>query len=166
MRWVRADNLHVTVRFLGRTDETVLGRVREALEETGRATVPFSLTLAGLGGFPSASAPRVVWAAVTAGAEALGSFHARLEGALAGRGVPAEARPFHAHVTLGRARERRGDPALGPALARPGLVFGEVPVGAVHLMRSDLDPAGPRYGVVARVSLGHSSCVDIPGRSP
>ncbi len=152
--WVRAENFHVTLRFLGAVDEATLGRVREALAEAASATAPFMMGLGGFGGFPSSRAPRVVWAGVTAGADALGAFSARLEAALARRGIPPEGRPFHAHVTLGRAREPRGAAGLSELLERPAVPLGDVAVEAVYLMRSDLHPAGARYSVLAREPLG------------
>lgn len=152
--WVRAENLHVTLRFLGSVDERTLGRVREALDEAAAATAPFTLTLGGFGGFPGSRAPRVVWVGVGDGAAALAELYARVEAALGRRGLPSEERPFHGHVTLGRARDPRGAAALGPALERPAPPLGEVVVAAVHLMRSDLDPAGARYSVLAHAPLG------------
>ena len=152
--WVRADNLHLTLRFLGSVNERTLIVVREALEEAAPGTPPFAVTLGGLGAFPAPFAPRVVWAGVTEGAEALAGLHGRLEAALAARGIPPEGRHYHAHVTLGRARDPRGAGALAGALEAPAGPFGEAPVEAVHLMRSDLDPGGARYSVLARVALG------------
>lgn len=151
--WVRAENLHLTLRFLGSVDEPTLGRVREALDAATDTIAPFTVALGGLGGFPDARAPRVIWAGVVTGAEALADLHARLEETLARRGVPRDARPFHAHVTLGRARDRPAAPALAGVLAERMECFGEVGVEAVHLMRSDLDPGGARHSVLARGAL-------------
>jgi RNA 2',3'-cyclic 3'-phosphodiesterase len=152
--WVRAENLHVTLRFLGALDEAMLASVREALAEAAAATAPFTLTLGGFGGFPTPRAPRVVWVGLLAGADALGALHARVEQALARRGLPPEERAFHGHVTLGRAREPRGAAGLVEALAVAPEPLGEVAVDAVHLMRSDLHPTGARYDVLAREGLG------------
>lgn len=152
--WVRAENLHVTLRFLGAIEEATLSRVREALAEAAAGTAPFSLTIGGFGGFPTPRSPRVVWVGVLAGADALGALHARLERALAQRGIAPEGRAFHGHVTLGRAREPRGAAGLADALAAASEPLGEVAVDAVHLMRSDLHPAGARYSVLARELLG------------
>jgi 2'-5' RNA ligase len=152
--WVPVQNLHVTLRFLGAVDEATLQRVREALEAGTVAIAPFAVRVGGLGGFPPGRAPRVIWAGVTGGAEALCALSARLETALAERGIPPEGRPFHPHVTLGRARDPRGVPELAGRLAAARDEFGETVVDAVHLMRSDLDPAGARYGVLARAALG------------
>jgi 2'-5' RNA ligase len=158
--WVRAENLHLTLRFLGAVDEARLGCAREALEAVAEQAPPFAVVLGGLGGFPSRRAPRVVWVGVEAGGSALGALHARIEAALERCGFAREGRPFQGHVTLGRARDPRGAPALAEALAAAaaqGPRFGEVPVEAVCLMRSDLHPTGARYTVLARAALRGSS---------
>jgi 2'-5' RNA ligase len=151
--WVRAENLHVTMRFLGGVDEATIGRVREALGEAAAGLAPFRIVLQGFGGFPTPRTPRVVWVGVTDGSERLGMLHARVEAALARRRIPAEGRPFHPHVTLGRAREPRGAVELATWLGAPGAPLGETLVDAVHLMRSELHPAGARYSVLAREPL-------------
>lgn len=152
LAWVRADNLHLTLRFLGEVEPSALERVREAVAVAAAAVAPFTVALGGLGGFPSGRAPRVVWAGVVAGAEGLEALHAALEGALVARGIPGEGRTFHPHVTLARARDRRGAGGLERALgAGPG--FGEVRVAALYLMCSELDPRGARYSVLAEAPL-------------
>jgi 2'-5' RNA ligase len=151
--WVRAENLHVTLRFLGGVDEGTIGRVREALAEAAAGLAPFRIVLQGFGGFPASRAPRVVWVGVTEGGDRLGALHGRVEAALARRRIPAEGRPFHPHVTLGRAREPRGEAGLVELLGAPGAPLGETVVDAIHLMRSELHPAGARYSVLAREPL-------------
>jgi 2'-5' RNA ligase len=107
---------------------------------------------------------------VTEGGAPLTALHAGLEAALAERGIPPEGRAFHPHVTLGRARQARGATGLGDLLTGAGEALGETRVEAVHLMRSDLDPAGARYDVLAREALGrpsgHSPSVDMPEGGP
>jgi 2'-5' RNA ligase len=152
LAWVRAENLHLTFRFLGELRPEGLERAREAVRAAAAGVGPFTVALDGLGGFPSPRAPRVVWAGVTTGADELGAFHAALEAALIARGISGEARAFHPHVTLARARDRRGAEGLARALgAGPG--FGEMRVTAVHLMRSELGPRGARYAVLEEVTL-------------
>lgn len=159
LAWVRADNLHLTLRFLGEIEPARLEQVREAVADAAAAAAPFTVSLGGLGGFPSGRAPRVLWASVAAGGEGLVALHAALEAALVVRGIPGESRPFHPHVTLARARDRRGARGLASVLgAGPG--FGEVRVGALHLMRSELDPRGSRYSVLADAPLGDPSGPD------
>jgi 2'-5' RNA ligase len=153
LAWVRADNLHLTLRFLGEVEPVTLGRIREAIVAAAATRAPFTVTLGGLGGFPPGRPPRVVWAGVLSGGERLGALHATLESALVARGVPGEGRVFHPHVTLARARDRRGAGGLAGKLGG-GVPFGEVRVAVLHLMRSELGPGGSRYSVLAEAPLG------------
>jgi RNA 2',3'-cyclic 3'-phosphodiesterase len=157
LSWVRADNLHLTLRFLGEVEPPVLEDVREAVRDAAAAVPPFTVSLGGLGGFPPGRAPRVLWAGVLAGREEMTALHRALEMALAARGIPEEeGRPFHPHVTLGRSRDPRGAGGLLSTLGA-GPVFGEAAVTALHLMRSALHPRGARYSIVAEAPLNKPS---------
>lgn len=153
LAWVRPDNLHVTLRFLGEVEPGTLEQVREAMAVAAASAARFTVVLGGLGGFPPGRAPRVVWAGVVVGREGLGALHAALESALVARGIPGESRAFHSHVTLARARDPRGAGGLLGALGA-GPAFGEIRVAALHLMRSELSPRGSRYSVLAEAPLG------------
>lgn len=154
LAWVKADNLHLTLRFLGALEPGILARAQEAMRVAAASvSASFTVELGGLGSFPARGAPRVVWAGVVAGGERLVALHAGLEAALEARGIPGEGRAFHPHVTLARARERRGGARLDAVLG-PGPRFGRLEVGALHLMRSDLGPGGSRYSVLAEAPLG------------
>jgi 2'-5' RNA ligase len=159
LAWVRAENLHITLRFLGEVDPGSLGQVREALTEAAASVAPFTVSLGGLGGFPAGRAPRVLWASVTAGSEGLETVYAAVERALVARGIPGETRAFHPHVTLARARDPHGADGVMNVLGS-GPAFGEVRVACLHLMRSELDPRGARYSVLAEASLGKASGAD------
>ena len=150
--WVQADNLHLTLRFLGEVEPATLERVREAVTVAAAAVAPFTVTLGGLGGFPPGRAPRVVWAGVVVGDAGLGALHAGLDAALLARGIPGESRAFHPHVTLARARESRGAGGLAGVLGA-GPAFGEIRVAALHLMRSELHPKGARHTVLMEAPL-------------
>jgi 2'-5' RNA ligase len=154
LAWVRADNLHLTLRFLGGVEPAALARVEEAMHVAATSVgTPFPIELGGLGSFPAAGPPRVVWAGVTVGGQGLAALHGALEAALVARGIPGEGRAFHPHVTLARARERRGGAHLAGLLG-PGPRFGQMRVAALHLVRSELGPGGSRYSVLAEAPLG------------
>jgi 2'-5' RNA ligase len=154
LAWVKADNLHLTLRFLGTLEPVVLARAQEAMRvATASVGTSFPVELGGLGSFPARGAPRVVWAGVVAGGERLVALHAALEAALEARGIPGEGRAFHPHITLARARAGRGGARLEAVLG-PGPRFGRLEVEALHLMRSDLGPGGSRYSVLADAPLG------------
>ncbi len=153
--WVAPDNLHVTLKFLGGVDPERLERVAAALAGTAAGGAPFDLALRGLGAFPSPTRPRVIWAGVAGDSPELATLASGVEAALAVLGFVPEGRPFSAHVTLGRVREPRRDPALAAALdAAAGRELGRFRVERVALMRSDLSPRGARYTVLESWALG------------
>ena len=85
----------------------------------------------------------MIWAGLEP-AGALAALAGQVDRALGALGVPRESRPFAAHVTLGRVREPRRNPALAAALGRAA-DFGRLRVERVSLMRSELHPRGARY---------------------
>jgi 2'-5' RNA ligase len=148
--WVKEENLHVTLRFLGSQEPAALARITEALRAAAAGLAPFPASVEGFGAFPSPRAPRVVWAGIGQGAGELRRLHHEVEAALAACGVAPEGRAFHPHVTLGRVR----DPRRPPAVAWPARPFRSgLTVAAVDLVRSDLHPAGARYTTMARAAL-------------
>ena len=156
LSWVRADNLHLTLRFLGQIEPPALERVRDAVTAAAAAVPPFTVRLGGLDGFPPGRAPRVLWAGVSAGHDEMMALHQALATALAARGIPEEGRPFHPHVTLARSRDPRGAGELAGALGAE-LAVGEARVRALHLMRSELHPGGARYSTVVEAPLREPS---------
>jgi 2'-5' RNA ligase len=155
--WVKPENLHLTVKFLGDTDRRALARIRPALEAVGRQLVPFSLALCGLGAF-GGRVPRVVWAGVSEGAAPLTDLAERVDAALGRVGVPKEKRGFSAHATLGRVRSARNADALTAAVGAAGAeAFGGVAVRDFVLMQSELNPQGSVYTVLERFTLGEEA---------
>jgi 2'-5' RNA ligase len=156
--WVAPGNLHLTLKFLGRVEREQLTLVAAALADVAAGARPFEVAIRGLGAFPTATRPRVVWAGIDTGAGDAAALAERIDAALAPVGFAAEARPFAAHVTLGRAREPRRDPALTAAVAAAaGRGFGSFRVESVALMRSDLSPRGARYTALASWMLGRQA---------
>jgi RNA 2',3'-cyclic 3'-phosphodiesterase len=153
--WVATANLHLTVKFLGAVAEDRIEAVAGALTGAIAGVGAFDAQVEGLGAFPSAARPRVVWAGVTAGAGTMADLAGRVDDALAALGFDREARPFSPHITLGRVRQPGRILALTEALRRAaGSGFGCFRVARVSLMRSELSPRGARYTELAAASLG------------
>lgn len=152
--WVRPENIHATLKFLGETEEKRLERIRPALADAARAGAPFSMELSGVGSF-GGRIPRVVWVGVGEGAEPLTQLAARIEVALARVGFPKERRGFSPHLSLGRVRSPRNAEALLAALQEfQAEGFGSVTTTQVELMQSQLKPTGSVYTVLERFPLG------------
>jgi len=146
VKWVRADSLHITLKFLGWVDDDVVPQVAQAIAQAVQGQPPFLLSLAGLGGFPTPTAPRVIWVGIEEGAAELAGLGQRMEQAMEPLGFEREEREFSPHVTIGRCRSAAGRPQLIAAMQRErDRRFGQMQVLRVELMRSDLRPTGPIY---------------------
>jgi 2'-5' RNA ligase len=146
--WVKPDNLHYTLRFIGEVGEDGARRVAEAARESTRGRTAFEATLGGVGAFPNAPRARVIWLGMTAGEGELVAIAKALADALAKRGFERERQAFSAHLTLGRVREPNADWAERLASARvpdaPALRFR---VERVSVVQSTLSPKGSIYVV-------------------
>ncbi len=155
VRWVPAENVHLTLQFLGAVPDERVAAVAEAVRAAAAASRPLALEVKGAGGFPNARRARVVWLGLEGEIAALGALVQDLGRRLAPLGYPPEARPFAPHLTLGRARDGRGAPGMGGALAEAALADGNAwRVAEVVLFESHLSPKGPRYEAIARAPLG------------
>ncbi|MBX3025211.1 RNA 2',3'-cyclic phosphodiesterase [bacterium] len=153
VRWARDDQLHVTVKFLGDVEDAALDALRSALAAALAGTAPLAAEVRGLGAFPDLRRPRVLWAGVECAA--LAAIAPAIDAAAAAVGVAPEARPFHAHVTLGRVR----DAALGRALrheieARAQAAFGACVFRELAAFRSDLRRDGALYTKLWSIPFG------------
>lgn len=155
VRWIPAANLHLTVQFLGAVPEERVADVTAAVRAVAAGGRPLALEVQGAGGFPNARRPRVLWLGLHGDVALAQALVAELGRRLAPLGFPPEARPWSAHLTIGRARDPRG--ALGLAGALASQAEGEgVPwrAGELVLFESHLSPKGPRYEAIASAALG------------
>jgi 2'-5' RNA ligase len=156
--WVREENLHYTLRFLGELGEDGARRAGEAMAEAAARHARFELEVAGFGCFPPKGAPRVLWVGARRGAEALEALARDLEGSLRARGFDRADHPFRAHLTVGRVRDwRPGRPASKDWRAALEGVPLEAPAFTaerVVLVHSTLSPKGSIYRAIREAELG------------
>ncbi|MHB0875095.1 MAG: RNA 2',3'-cyclic phosphodiesterase [Anaerolineae bacterium] len=163
VRWSDPRGTHLTLKFLGDTDEARVPDIESALTETCASFTAGKLRLSCLGVFPSLQRPRVIWAGLDGDDSSLASLQAAIETALARLGFPAEGRPFSPHLTLGRVRDGASTAdydAIAAALsAAPAVVPATLGVDEVSLMRSVLKPQGAEYTRLFAVTLarGHAA---------
>lgn len=150
VRWVRRENMHLTLRFLGELEVTDIEEVQSALAAVEARS--FALSLGRLGRFPERGRPRVVWMGVDGDTSGLGELFSGVDAALRAIGMPGEAREFRPHLTLGRVRDLRAD-WLGAALDSVGVPPASAAVREFALFESRLGSDGPRYRAVATFPL-------------
>jgi RNA 2',3'-cyclic 3'-phosphodiesterase len=158
VRWVRPENWHITLHFLGDIDSAAVPglSVRLAAELAGLAAP--ALRCQSLGAFPNQRRPRVLWAGIAGDVDRLGRIQAAAVAAGETVGVGAEKRPYHPHVTLGYVRDQ-ASPAeraeCGAALDRVAWAGdAERPYPAVALIRSILSREGAIYTPLWQTELG------------
>lgn len=152
--WVREENLHLTLRFLGEQDDKGLQQAIEAGEAVAQQHAPFRFVVRGAGVFPDTRRVRVLWAGVEEPVEPLYRLAQSLEGELRKRGFPPEDKPFRSHITLARVKEPPPAPVIEKLLASlPTEPLGIVEVRSFVLMQSILHPDGSQYTPVREFLL-------------
>jgi 2'-5' RNA ligase len=148
--WVDAGIMHLTIKFLGETDERKAAGLSSSLAPACSALASPAFTVSGTGIFPPRGRPRVVWAGVEEADGALSALADTVEEACAGLGWEREKRPFHPHLTLGRVR---GEMFLSEISQQVAALsdrrFGSQTSPALVLFRSHLSPAGARHEKLA-----------------
>jgi 2'-5' RNA ligase len=155
VKWVAAENLHLTVKFLGELGDEPAGLLQAALAEEAGRWRPLTLAYAGLGCFRRGRDPSVVWAGCSGDVDRLAALAGAADRLAEQVGVPRETRPYSPHLTLGRVRlPRNGRRLLEAVEARARVPFGEDRVDRLVLYRSTLTPEGPVYEPLAAFPLG------------
>lgn len=154
-RWVREENLHLTLAFLGNTDPDRVPDLAAALFPAFAAVPRFEAGLGGAGTFPPQRPARVAWVGLRAGPELAALQRNVARSAADALGVEPAGRPFHAHVTVARPRRSWNRRACATfARVDEGLPDEPFTVEEGVLYRSELGPGGSRYSVVQRFPLG------------
>lgn len=154
VRWVGAERLHVTLKFIGATAADRVPEIAAATERIAGRHGPARLEMSGLGAFPSLRRPRVFWVGLER-AEPLAAIHRDLEEALCGIGIARDERSFRAHVTIGRVGRDTAREPLRRIADRAERLDVRIPFDAasLDLMRSHPGRGGPRYERLRRLDL-------------
>ncbi len=155
VRWVRPENLHFTLKFLGELSDHRVPDVVEAMEAAAAGTESFLLKLVGVGGFPKLEKPRVIWVGTEPqGARGLSALAARLEMNLEPLGFERERRPMRPHLTIARLRKPERARGLEPwSDALESFSFGAFNVAEIVLFQSILSRSSAVYHRLHTVPL-------------
>jgi RNA 2',3'-cyclic 3'-phosphodiesterase len=157
VKWVKHENLHLTLKFLGDTPEDLLPRIRDSLLNIVLSYEPFYIKIYGTGVFPDRRRPRVIWVGAV-DSEILGKLKADIEKSMALLGYQTEDKEFRSHLTLGRVRSQKGIVNLVSELDNfREKEFGTISVNSLRLMKSVLKPGGAEYSCLYGIPLGKKS---------
>ncbi|MFO7622886.1 MAG: RNA 2',3'-cyclic phosphodiesterase [Anaerolineales bacterium] len=156
IRWAPAQNIHLTLMFLGDVSVKNLEMLKKVLQNEVSSHHSFEFSVGGVGAFPNNRHARVVWVGVEAPAELL-NVQRGIETAVSRLGYAREERPFSAHLTLGRVSRNATSKdihLISDVLESTKVGFlGVAQVDAIHLLKSDLRPAGAVYSRVFSTPL-------------
>ena len=157
IRWVRPEGIHLTLKFMGDIDVTVINKLLSLLPEVANGFTPFELTMAQLGCFPNNRRPRVLWAGVKGNLSALRDLHIAIDSLAGNIGLPREDREFSPHLTLGRVNRNLSESHIhhiGNLIKTTNLPDSPSWINqTIDLMRTELDPAGSRHYLVESFPL-------------
>ncbi|MGD8229934.1 MAG: RNA 2',3'-cyclic phosphodiesterase [Desulfobacteraceae bacterium] len=146
-RWVKVDNIHLTVVFMGNIETEDIPAIARGVEEVCQTFGPFDLCLKGIGCFPNRRNPRVLWLGLDGDLEPMSEFRDALQAHLTGFGIKEEKRKFKPHLTLGRFRKpKRIDSKEDQLLSKyEDLSSSVCALKELILFKSDLKPTGAVY---------------------
>jgi 2'-5' RNA ligase len=148
VRWVPAQNMHLTLKFLGDIATSHVEFIRQLIAQEAASHQEFELQISGLVSFPSSRRPSILWAGLHSPPE-LASLQKSIEAGALRLGYEKEERPFSPHLTLGRVRQNISPAEMQQVRNALGTIqlgnIGISRVDSIHLIKSDLFPSGSVY---------------------
>lgn len=153
-KWVRPQNLHITLKFIGHVADEKRGAIETALSGV-RAPERLTLSFRTLGFFPNHRRPRVFWVGIEA-PPALAALAREIDHAIEDLGIPAEHRAFSPHLTLARFEPPKSlpDGFRSAVQERAAATFGELQTGGFALVESKLKAGGAEYTTLRAFPFG------------
>jgi 2'-5' RNA ligase len=153
VKWVKPENIHLTLKFLGEIKDEQSAEVCEISKKVAEAHKNFALDIETVGSFGGRSA-KVVWVGAGKGTDELLALQKDLDEHLTQAGYPSEDREFSAHLTLCRVRNPKAGVKLADACkAFENYKLGSLSADAVYVYQSQLTPAGPIYTLLSSFKL-------------
>lgn len=151
VRWVKPEGMHLTLKFIGETDQARVESISDVMDSVVRSEQPFNTVYSGCGVFPAPGKARILWVGLNRGAEITTEIAERLDSSLSGQGFKKEKQQFKPHLTIGRIRQSLESKLINEFL-NSGDDFHTSPalVNSITLFRSNLTSHGAFYTVVCR----------------
>ena len=152
--WTKPGNIHLTLKFLGDTDEKIIDEIATELQQAVQKIEGFNISFQGTGVFPNFKRPRVIWVAAKSEGDQLEELAAQIEDCMKNFGYEKENRRFSAHLTLGRVKDTKGiEPIMEKLRSYEEFVAGNFSVKEFYLIKSELHPAGSIYTPLKKIDL-------------
>jgi len=153
VKLVEPENIHITLRFLGDTDEQIIEDIEKIIKNSVSEIKPFNVQLNGTGVFPNPSYVRVVWIGMQ-NSEQIAEISSRINERITSLGFEKEKRKFSPHLTISRVKSAKNkDQLLNVVEKYSDVEFADLTINSVCLKKSDLTPKGPIYTTLKEVKI-------------
>lgn len=149
--WVKPENLHFTLKFLGEISDKQQESINQIIREVAGTITDFKIKLESLGAFPNVSRARIIWVGSEQVPEELKQIVEQLETKIAKLGIPKEERPFRAHITIGRIKHNLIPSVLEKEVGKINNL--EFNARGITLFQSTLGRLGPTYTALRETSF-------------
>ena len=150
---VNPKNIHITLKFLGDTNENLIDTINEIIMNSVKEIKPFDITLEGAGVFPNTNYIKVIWIGIKNGNQ-LESISKKVDNHLGKIGFNKEKRKFSAHLTIARVKSAKNKEKILEKIQKyENFHFGKIKVDSIKLKKSDLTPKGPIYTNIKNIKL-------------
>ena len=153
IRWMSKENTHLTLKFLGGVEESLMPNIYETMDRASKSLNSFQLNLSNAGLFPNRGRPKIIWAGIGGSTSELESLAEKCDFAMHRIGFERENRKFKPHVTIGRIKslsdaedlsQRLNDLEVGPI---------EFKAAKINIIKSDLTSSGAVYTLLNSINL-------------
>jgi 2'-5' RNA ligase len=153
-KWVRPENIHLTLKFLGNINPGDIDKIGGAMMDAVDDFAAINLVAGGVGVFPGIKRPRVIWVGLGGQIQLLFAMQRVLEDNLAALGFKKEKRPFKGHLTLGRFRQTVNSDTIRQIMREYANQYSEeFTARRIILFKSDLKPTGAVYSQLLQATL-------------
>ena len=153
IKWTDPENIHITLLFLGDTEEAKIGEITTILKERCSGTGEFELIIKGLGVFKNLNDPTVIWTGIVP-SKKLDQLNESIVNGVRNIGIKVDIRPFKPHITLGRIKSLKSKPVLKRFLEDyQEKEIQKIAVKEIILYESKLFQTGPKYNAIGVFSL-------------
>jgi len=153
IKLVEPENIHITLKFLGDTQETIINDIEKILKASTVEIKPFEIKLKGTGVFPNQNYIKVIWIGLK-NTDPITKIVKNIDTPLSEIGFQREKREFSPHLTIARVKTAKNKESLIRVIENfDNIEFGDINVDTIKLKKSELTSKGPIYSTLKEIKL-------------
>ena len=145
LKWIKNENIHLTLRFLGEIDDKYHDKIFEAMNKVAEDARSVNLSLTGLGMFPDENHPTVIWVGIGGDVEELRQMSEKCDYYLDDGGFEIKKRHFRPHITIGRIKKLTNKKLFISEINDMQIDHTSFKIDKLNIVKSDLKPTGAEY---------------------